>query len=160
MHAAPFSDILLFWSLTLTSTSLSSSLCVNPTTNTPLIIWHLGRWRSAILICCVRKFVRIFSLTCISIFSAEFLNMCSTYLFHYMCRVHNESPIRVLNADMFATPWTSFDLPSYADELANLLAEALSPPPIRIQPFNKLVEDYLHIEAEEDEDSDRHGGRS
>ena len=72
-----------------------------------------------------------------------------------MCRVQNESPIRVLNADMFATPLTMFELPSYAVELAHLLAEAPSPAPIRTRHFNKLVLDFLDIEAKQGEDSDR-----
>jgi hypothetical protein len=49
---------------------------------------------------------------------------------------------------MFSTPSTTFDLPSYVAELANLLAEAPSPPPFRSRPYNKLVEDYLDIEAD------------
>ena len=77
-----------------------------------------------------------------------------------MCRVQNESPIRVLNANMFATPSTTFELPSYAAELANLLAEAPSLPPIRTRPFNKLVLDFLDIEADQGEDSDRLGSPS
>jgi hypothetical protein len=72
-----------------------------------------------------------------------------------MCRVQNKSPIRVLNADMFATPSTTFELLSYAAELTHLLAEAPSPTPIRTRPFNKLVLDFLDIEAEQGEDSDR-----
>jgi hypothetical protein len=74
-----------------------------------------------------------------------------------MCRVQNDSPIRVLNAHMFSTPSTTFEFPSYDAQLANLLAEAPSPPPIRTRPFNKLVLDLLDIEAEQGEDSDRHG---
>ena len=77
-----------------------------------------------------------------------------------MCRVQIESPIRVLNADMFATPSTTFELPSYVAELAHLLAEASSQAPIRTRPFNKLVLDFLNIEAEQGEDSDRHGSPS
>jgi hypothetical protein len=73
-----------------------------------------------------------------------------------MCRVQIENPIRVLNADMFATPSTTFEFPSYATQIANLLAEALSPPPCRTRPFNNLVLDFLDIEAEQGEDSDRH----
>ena len=72
-----------------------------------------------------------------------------------MCRFQNESPIRVLNANMLATPSTTFELPSYAAELAHLLAEAPFPAPIRTRPFNKLVLDFLDIEAEQGEDSDR-----
>jgi hypothetical protein len=58
---------------------------------------------------------------------------------------------------MFATPSTTFELPSYAAQLANFLAEAPSPPPSRTRPFNKLVLDFLDIEADQGEDSDRHG---
>ena len=54
----------------------------------------------------------------------------------------------------------TFDLPSYAAEFAHFLAEALSPPPSRFRPFNKLVLDFLDIEAEQGEDSDRHGSPS
>jgi hypothetical protein len=77
-----------------------------------------------------------------------------------MCRVQNESPIRILNADMFATPSTTFKLPSYVAELTYLLAEAPSPPPIPTRLFNKLVLDFLDIEAEQGEDSDRLGSPS
>ena len=77
-----------------------------------------------------------------------------------MCRVQNESPIRVLNANMFAMPSTTFKLPSYATELAHLLAEALSPPLNRTRPFNKLVLDFQEIEANQREDSERHGCQS
>ena len=56
---------------------------------------------------------------------------------------------------MFSSPPKTFELPSYAAELANLLAEAPSPPPSPIRPFNNLVLDFLDIEAEEGEDSDR-----
>jgi hypothetical protein len=74
-----------------------------------------------------------------------------------MFRAHFQSPIRILTADMFSTPSTTFDLPSYAAEIANLMAEAPSPPPSRTRPYKKLVENYLDIEAEESEDSDRDG---
>jgi hypothetical protein len=74
-----------------------------------------------------------------------------------MCRVPNGSPIRVLNADMFSTPSTTFDLPPYAAQFANLLVDAPSPPPIRTRPFNKLVLGFLDIEAKQGVDSDRHG---
>jgi hypothetical protein len=43
-------------------------------------------------------------------------------------------------------------------ELAQLLAEAPSPPPSRIWPYNKLVLDFLDIEAEQGEESDIHSG--
>jgi hypothetical protein len=77
-----------------------------------------------------------------------------------MCKVQIESPIGVLNADMFATPSTTFELPHYAAELAHLLAEAPSPPHRRIRPFNKLVLDFLDTEAVQSEDSDRHSSQS
>ncbi len=64
------------------------------------------------------------------------------------------------NAFPSSSPSTTFELPCYAAGLANLLAEAPSPPPSRIRPFNKLVEDYLDVEADEGEDSDRHGSPS
>ena len=53
-----------------------------------------------------------------------------------------------------------FELSSYAAGLAKLLAEASSLASIRIRPFNKLVLDYLDIEAEEGENSDRNGSPS
>jgi hypothetical protein len=58
---------------------------------------------------------------------------------------------------MFSTPSTTFEFLSYATELAHLLAEALSPTTNRTRPFNKLVLDFLDIEAEHGEDSDRYG---
>ena len=86
----------------------------------------------------------------------------SDVIFFVSCifRAQLRSPIRVLTADMFSTPSTTFELPCYAAGLANLLAEAPSPPPSRIRPFNKLVEEYIDVEAEEGEDSDRHGSPS
>jgi len=73
-----------------------------------------------------------------------------------------KSPLsnRVLTADMFSTPSTTFELPCYVAGLANLLAEAPTPSPSRIRPFNQLVEVYVDIEAEEGEDSDRQGSPS
>ena len=65
--------------------------------------------------------------------------------------------MHVLALDMFATPSTTFELPAYAAEFANPLAEAPSPPPSCTRPFNKLVLDLLDIEAKKGEDSDRHG---
>ena len=59
--------------------------------------------------------------------------------------------------DMFATPSTTFELPSYDVEFAHLLAEAPFPPSSRTHLFNKLVLDFLDIEAEQDKDSDKHG---
>ena len=73
-----------------------------------------------------------------------------------MFKVQNESPIRVLTADMFTTPLTTFELPLYAAKLANLLAKAPFLPPSCNHPFNKLVLGFLDIEAEQGEDNDRH----
>jgi hypothetical protein len=82
--------------------------------------------------------------------------MCSNIpLMTYMYKIQNESPICVLNANMFATPSMTFELPFYATEFAHLLAKAPSPTPTRIRPFNKLILDFLDIEAEQGEDSDR-----
>ena len=61
---------------------------------------------------------------------------------------------------MRSSPSKTFELPTYVARLANLLAEAPSPPPICIRHFNKSVSDYLDIEAKEGEDSDRHGSSS
>jgi hypothetical protein len=82
--------------------------------------------------------------------------MCSfILLITYVCKVQNDSPIRILNANMFALPSTTFELPFYVAELAHLLAETPSPARIRTHPFNKLVLDFLDIEAEQGKDSDR-----
>ena len=108
---------------------------------------------------CVSLFLVSNLLACISIFSVlNFWHVLIFFVFSfYIFRVHIESPICVLNADMFATPSTMFELPLYATDLAHLLAEAPYPPPSRTCPFNKLVLDFLDIVAEQGEDSDRHG---
>ena len=59
-----------------------------------------------------------------------------------------------------SSPSKTFELPTYAAGLANLLAEAPSPPPSRIRPFNKLIEYFLDIEADEGHESDRNGSPS
>ena len=59
-----------------------------------------------------------------------------------------------------SSPSKTFELPTYAAGLANLLAEAPSPPPSRIRPFNKLIENFLDIEADEGKESDRNGSPS
>jgi hypothetical protein len=115
-----------------------------------------GRWPSAISICSVSKFVVVFYLSFIFISSSRTFRLYLICLSSFMCRVQNDSPIHVLNADMFSTPSTTFELPPYAAQLANVLAEAPSPPPIRTRPFNKLVLDFMDIEAQQGEDSDRH----
>jgi hypothetical protein len=82
--------------------------------------------------------------------------MCSNIpLITYTCKVQDVNPIQILITDMFATPSTTFELPSYAAELAHVLAEAPSPAPIRTRLFNKQVLDFLDIEAEQGEDNDR-----
>jgi hypothetical protein len=77
-----------------------------------------------------------------------------------MYRVQIQSPIRVLDAEIFATPSATFELPPYASELAHRFAEAPSPPPSRIRPYNKLVLDFVDIEAEQGEESDTHSSQS
>ena len=108
---------------------------------------------------------------CVSSFLASNLFACSSnftdqnfwqiliflVFWSYVIRVQNESPIHIFNAEMFATPSTMFKLPSYVVELAHLLAETPSPPPSPIRLVNKLVLDFPDIEAEQGEDSDRHG---
>ena len=107
----------------------------------------------------MRKFVIGFELAFFHIFffGLKLLALANVILFSFcMFRVLNESPIRVLTEDMFLTPSRTFELLCYAAGFANLLADAPSLPPSRTRPFNKLKEDYLNIEAEEGEDSDRH----
>ena len=58
--------------------------------------------------------------------------------------------------DIFITPSTTLELPSYDADLAHLLAETLSSLFGRTCRFNKLVLDFLDIEVEQGEDSDRH----
>ena len=119
-----------------------------------------GRWQSKILICCVRKFVIGFELAFYHFFllDLKMLALANVILLSSsMFRVQNESPIHVLTADMFLTPSRTFQLSCYVVGLANLLAEAPSPPPICTRPFNKEFLDYVDIEAEEGEDSDEHG---
>ena len=77
-----------------------------------------------------------------------------------MFKVPKESSIRVLTADVFATPLTTFELPSYAAKFAHHFAEAPSPPPSHTRPFNKLVLDFLDIKAEQGQDSDIHDSPS
>ena len=79
-----------------------------------------GRWRSTILICCVCKFVLGLYLACNSILSDRIRSNMAHVFFSssFMRRVQNESLICVLNADMFATPLTAFELPYYVVKLA------------------------------------------
>ena len=122
-----------------------------------------GRCQSAIFICFVDKFVLGSQLAGLHFYLLgwEFLACAHVFDFSsYIFRVQNESPTCVFNADMFATPSPTFKLPSYAIELAHLLAEAPSPPSSCTCPFNNLVLDFLDIEAEQGEDSDRYGSPS
>ena len=66
----------------------------------------------------------------------------------------------ILRRCISSSPSKTFELPTYAAGLANLLAEAPSPPPSRIRRFNKLVEEYVDVEAEEGKNSDRHDSPS
>ena len=173
MHVAPFNAILWLWSQTSTSTNPSSSPCVSPTTNTPHNTWPRngdrfllllpGTWKNAILICYVNKFVVCFELAFFHsyILSSKVLAFSNVILFlSCVYREQIESPICVLTMDMFSTPSATFEFPSYAAELANFLAEAPSPPPSHTRPFNKLVLDFLDIEAKQGKDSDSHGSAS
>ena len=170
LHAAPFNAILWRWSRTSTSSSPSSSPCVSLSKNTLLRRlphnkgWFLlllpGRWRRTILICCVRKFfLATILLAFLSYRIGSGMGSCF-YSSSFMCKVQNQSPICVLTVDIFATLSTTFKLPSYAPELAHLLPESPSPPLSRTRPFNKLVFNFLDIEADQGKDSDRHGSLS
>ena len=77
-----------------------------------------------------------------------------------LCRVPRDSPIRVLNSDMFATPSMTFNLPSYAADLAHIMVDWPSPPPRRTRHFNGLVSNFLDIEALQAEASDEHSSPS
>ena len=57
--------------------------------------------------------------------------------------------------DMFATPSTAFKLPLHIVGLAYQFAEAPSPPLLHTRPFNKLVLDFLDVEAKQGKDNDR-----
>jgi hypothetical protein len=166
LHVAQFNAIL--WRLTrmLMSSSPSSFPFVSLNKNAPpnplplvealFLLLLPGRWPSAISICSVSKFVIVFYLSFIFISSSRTFQLYLICLTSFMCRVQNDSPIRVLNADMFSTPSTTFELPPYAAQFANVLAEAPSPPPVRTRPFNIQVLDFMDIEAVQGENSERH----
>ena len=171
MHAAPFNAILWRLSWTLISSSLSSSPFVSLRKNTPFNTPPLNEARFLLLFPEYGKAqfgfaVYVSSFLDSNLFAFLFscigaLNMCSCFFrFFFMFRVQNESPVRVLNADMFATPPLTFELPSYPAKLAYHLAETPSPPPSCTCPFNKVVLDFLDIEAKHGKDSDRHGSPS
>ena len=72
-----------------------------------------------------------------------------------MCRVPWESPIRVLNPDMFRSPPRAFELPLYAGGLAHHFAVAPSPPITRAHLVDRRVLEYLDVEARQGMESDR-----
>ena len=134
------------------STTKNTPLNKQPLNEARFLFLLRTRLQSAILICCVRNF---------NLFGSKLLALADVILFSsYMFRVPKKNPIRVLTLDMFSTPSRTFEILCYVVEVANLLAEAPSPPPIRTRPFNKLVEHFLDIEAEEGMDRDRHGSPS
>jgi len=57
---------------------------------------------------------------------------------------------------MFASSSTAFELLSYDVGLTHHFAEAPSPSPTSIRPFNKQILEFLDVEAEQGEDSDSH----
>ena len=62
---------------------------------------------------------------------------------------------RALTADMFSSPPRSFSLPSYAEEIAAVLADASSPVPVcRNSSFDPRVLEFLDVEAGEGDGSD------
>lgn len=81
-----------------------------PHTQGPFLLLLLGRWRSAISICYVRKFI-----VCLNFFLLVICYFSLFMLFFSSCvfKVPQESPIHVLTADIFATPSTVFELPLY-----------------------------------------------
>ena len=157
MHAAPFNVIFLALELDIDISSPSSSVCMSLSKNTllsklphnmgRLLLLLLRRWRSAILICCLHFYL----------LGSDILDMCSCFFFFVMyVQSSKYRPIHVHTVDMFATHLTTFELPSYAADLAHLFAKALFPPPSRTRLFNKLVLDFLDIEAEHGENCDGH----
>ena len=124
----------------------------------PLCLILLRRWQNAHSVFFVRKFY---------FYVLSYLRSChfSIFLCHVVSnllawdfRVPRENAI--LRRCMSSSPSKTFELLIYAARLANLLAEAPSPPSSRIRPFNKLIEDFLDIEADEGKDSDRNGSPS
>jgi hypothetical protein len=70
-----------------------------------------------------------------------------------MFKVPKDSPIHILTANMF-------ELFLYVAELAHHFAEAPSPPPSRTHFLNKLILDFLNIEAKHGEYNDRNDSPS
>ena len=81
--------------------------------------------------------------------------MCHLVSNFFACGFRVLGENAVLRRGMCLGSSNTFELPTYDVELANLLAEATSPPPSGIRPFNNLVLDFLDIEAEEGDNSDR-----
>ena len=108
---------------------------------------------------CIRSFLAS-NLLVILFSRIGVLHMYSCFSSSCMFKVQNKSPICVFTAHMFATLSTTFELPFYTNDHAHLLAEPPSPPPNRTHLFNKLVLDFLNIEAKQGDDSDRHGSPS
>ena len=71
---------------------------------------------------CVSLFLASILLACISIFSDRNFWYVLIFLIFlsYMFKVQNESPICIVNADMFATPSTTFELLFYVADLTHL----------------------------------------
>ena len=110
LHAAPFNAILWRLSRTLIYLSPSSSPFVSMSKSTPLntspfnealcLLVLPGRWQSAILICCARKFVLGFYLVRISIFSYWILGHVLMFFFLLLCA---EFKMRVPSASLLRT---------------------------------------------------------
>ena len=77
-----------------------------------------------------------------------------------MYRVSPPRPPRVLNVEMFSSPPKPFDLPSYAEGLAHVFAEAPSPVPVRTRRYNSRVLDFVDVEAGQSDESDGSSSRS
>ena len=83
--------------------------------------------------CCVRKFFHLYLLVSKLLVGINFILFSSC-----MFRVQNKSPIRVLSAEMFSMPSTTFELPFDAAELANLCLSFH-------MPFANLIHSFIHV---------------
>lgn len=156
MHAAPFNTILWHSSWTSISISPSSTPCKPKQEHTSpqvarqrFFLLLPKRRRRAISVCCVHKFVLGFKLACLHFYllGSKFF-ACAHVCFSLSCmfEAQNESRICVLNADMFATPLTMFECPSYVAEFVHLLTQGMSFHHSCSCPFNKLILDFLEAE--------------
>ena len=110
-----------------------------------LFFIRLKRWPNTHSIFFVRKFV-FCVLPCLPwCHFPIFMCHLVSNLLAWGSRVRGENAVH--RQGICSSPSKMFELPSYATELANLLAEAPSPPPSRIRPFNNLVLDFLDIDA-------------